>query len=81
MKLENLIQALYDSEINFSISSNWDGGFRIKLGGGYDFDGPFKEESHCEDASGIAVCLITMALKHYPNSSFYRESFKQAGEL
>lgn len=71
--LENIIQALYDSEINFSISSHWDGGFKVKLGGGYDYDGPFNEESHCETVEAIGICLTTMALKQYPNSKFSKE--------
>jgi hypothetical protein len=36
MELGAVIQALYDSEINCSISSFWDGGFMVKLGDEYN---------------------------------------------
>jgi hypothetical protein len=42
MNLEELLQALYDSEINASISWLWDGGIEVALGdelNGYEAEG------------------------------------------
>lgn len=63
----NELQALYDSEINFVISTLWDGGFDWKLGD--DLNG-FKE-SGCGDTVLEAIeDLMAAARKHYPNSQY-----------
>ena len=72
MNLQETMQALYNSEINFSVSCFWDGGFDVKLGGGL-YGENWKLTSHCDDVSGIQVCLVTMAVKQYPNSKFAKE--------
>ena len=64
-KLEAL-QALYDSEINFSISTFWDGGFDVKLGSemGFSASANFKTFNEC------IYWLVDEAIKEYPNSKF-----------
>lgn len=62
-----IFQALYDSEINFAVSSFWDGGWRVKLGD--DMNG-FKAERSCDDWHEVAPALRDMAFEHYPASEF-----------
>jgi len=58
---------LYDSEINFEISTFWDGGFDWKLGdrmNGYPAEGNARTLAEAiEEIKGSAV-------KHYPESEF-----------
>jgi len=63
------LEKLYDSEINFSISTFWDAGFYWKLG---DEANGFKAEgnTYClEDAIGA---LHEAAMEHYPDSVYAR---------
>jgi len=59
---------IYESEINFSICTFWDGGYTVRLGD--DING-FIDKSMCNDTFRDAVEeLITMVLKNYPNSTY-----------
>ena len=61
------LQSLYDSEINFSISTFWDGGFDVKLGSemsGFSATANFKTFSEC------IYWLTDEAIKQYPDSKF-----------
>ena len=61
------LQALYDSEINFEISTFWDAGFDWKLG---DEMNGWKDDGHA-GTLGLAVQdLKAAAIKHFPNSTF-----------
>lgn len=63
----NILQELYNSEINWKISTFWDGGFNWWLGD--DMNG-FKEEG-VEDSLVLATyALERSAIKHFPNSVF-----------
>ena len=65
-------QALYDSEINFSIKCQWDGGWLVRLG---DDDNGWSDEVRIAPplTFDIALCkLAEMAVKAYPNSVFAR---------
>jgi hypothetical protein len=65
------LQALYDSEINFTITTFWDAGFKWKLGddmNGFDAEGEartMKEavEQLCESRaaiiSGVRLCKVS----------------------
>ena len=60
-------QRLYDSEINFSISCFWDGGFDVKLGD--DMNGVHAETQVRTFADAIAW-LDQEARKRYPISLY-----------
>ena len=61
------LQELYDSEINFSITTLWDAGFRWKLGD--DMNG-FVAEGEAETLKLAGAVLKAAALKHFPGSAF-----------
>ena len=63
-------QALYDSEINFSISCYYDGGWIIKLGdddNGRDAEVRIEPPLKFEDA---LQRLKLLAIRYYPESNF-----------
>ena len=63
-----VFQDLYDSEINFIISTFWDAGYKVKLG---DEMNGFKDESDClNNMIEVIQELTRMAILHYPDSSF-----------
>lgn len=67
---KSVLERLYDSEINFSISCFWDGGYDVKLG---DPMNGFKyEDNHrkYEDALGA---LEENAVRLFPDSEFTKE--------
>ena len=62
-----VLQQMYDSEINFTISVFWDAGFDWKLGdelNGYVADGCAKTMEDC------VVQLGRAAIEHFPDSVF-----------
>jgi hypothetical protein len=63
--LEDVLQALYDSEINVRIEWCWDGGFDVGFGG--------EKCASFEHADLIAEFLISSAKSLYPDSKFTRE--------
>lgn len=65
----SVFQDLYDSEINFSISTMWDGGFDVKLGD--DING-FKAETTVNRFGEVEPWLTEAAIKHRPHSTFAR---------
>lgn len=65
-----VFQDLYDSEINFSVHTFWDGGFEVKLG---DEQNGFKAEWNCETMVQAASFLRVQALLQYPNSTFAKK--------
>ena len=62
-----ILQDLYNSEINFSISCIWDGGFDVKLLGD---EGNYLVDVSCETANEAIQFLKLQTLKYYPNSTF-----------
>ena len=62
-----VFQDLYDSEINFTISTFWDGGFDVKLGD--DLRG-FVADWTCDTMIQAAAFLKIHALIHFPASTF-----------
>ena len=65
---------IYESEINFSICTFWDGGYTVRLG---DYINGFIDSSgYVETLKDAVEDLITMTLKHYPNST-YAKWYKQ----
>lgn len=73
MNLLDVMQRLYKSEINFSISTFWDAGYTVRLGddmnGFVADDGPYY---YAFDE--IAGALDRMARKHYPDSDYAKEA-------
>ena len=68
--LEEILRALYESEINASVSWVWDGGINVELGdplNGYDAN---EKVSTFADAS---AWLRDQACKHYPDGEFARK--------
>jgi len=61
------LQELYDSEINFSISTFWDAGFEWQLG---DELNGYRASGQTRTFAGAVAELIDAALEHYPNSVF-----------
>jgi len=61
------LQALYDSEINFSIASFWDAGFECKLG---DDTNGFVEKFWVDTIEEAICGLVNDAKEKYPKSKF-----------
>jgi len=70
MILQRVLHDLYDSEINISISSDWDCGHCVQLG---DMRNGFKVSSSFIDSPNVAQELIRMAIEHYPESEFSKK--------
>lgn len=69
--LQAVLQDLYKSEINFNLSTFWDAGYTIQLGD--DMNG-FKDESEMLDSlDDVAVELVRMTTKHFPDSDFAKK--------
>lgn len=63
----NTLQELYNSEINWSISTFWDGGFDWKLG---DNMNGWKATGCAYTLEETADALAKAARKYFPNSEF-----------
>jgi hypothetical protein len=61
------LQLLYDSEINFELSSFWDGGFIWKLG---DSANGYPAEGRAASVSEAISQLQSAAITHFPQSEF-----------
>lgn len=71
----DIFQELYDSEINFSISTFWDGGFSVRLGGfavklGDEMNGYRAETTALPTWIAVNNWLRSEAIKAYPDSKF-----------
>ena len=66
-----VINDLYESEINFNLSTFWDAGYNVQLG---DNQNGFKDESNMLDTlDEVASELMRMTMKHYPDSEFTKK--------
>lgn len=65
----SVLQDLYHSEINFEISTFWDGGFNVKIG---DSSNGFRDEANFDRWGMVEGWLIAAAIEHYPKSLFAR---------
>jgi hypothetical protein len=68
--LEEILNALYESEINASISWLWDGGIDVALGN--ELNGYYAEGQVSTFAEATAWPK-DQACKHYPDSGFARK--------
>ena len=62
-----ILQDLYDSEINFSITTFWDSGFQVKLG---DELNGFVASGCAMEFSNVVEWLLVRAVEKYPDSTF-----------
>ena len=78
MNETEILQKLYESEINFNIGTFWDEGFRVQLGdmlNGYKFiytdeDGYQHKAVTFNTAREALLFLAEKAVEHYPESKF-----------
>jgi hypothetical protein len=63
----SVLQDLYHSEINFSISTFWDGGFDVKLG---DPANGYVAETTVDRWGMVEPWLSSAAIEHFPKSLF-----------
>jgi hypothetical protein len=63
----SICQALYDSEINFSVSTFWDGGFEVKLG---DEINGWLAEVRLDTWAEVERWLSEKAREQFPESDF-----------
>jgi hypothetical protein len=63
----SVFQDLYHSEINFAISTMWDGGFDVKLG---DEMNGFVAETTVDRWGKVEPWLSEQAIRHFPHSLF-----------
>lgn len=64
---DSILQEMYDSEINFSISCFWDSGFTVKLGDDYNW---YKAETVVYGWNNAKDWLHNKVLLHYPDSDY-----------
>lgn len=62
-----ILQAIYDSEINISLSWCWDGGVDAKV---FGFDGRWKYQKRCCSVEEAVRWIIETILEHDPESGF-----------
>jgi hypothetical protein len=63
-----ILRDLYESEINYSVSCLWDGGYDVRLGD--DLNGWDAEVTGLHSWRDIADWLKDSAIKLYPDSTF-----------
>jgi hypothetical protein len=66
----HILDDLYASEINFAISTFWDGGFDVKLG---DEMNGFSNEGGAQTFGDAVELLRGWALARYPQSEFAKQ--------
>jgi len=67
MTLDEVLDRLYASEINYSLSCLWDGGIDVKLG---DRLNGFAAETNVKNAAEAAAWLDHTARERYPESDY-----------
>lgn len=65
--METELQKIYDSEINISISTFWDGRYDLKLG---DHVNGYEAESNVDTAKEIIPWFQEQIKIHYPTSAY-----------
>jgi hypothetical protein len=67
MELGEIIDALYESEINCSVRTFWDAGIKVQLG---DELHGFVAETECKTTVEAAEFLDSAARQHFPDSAY-----------
>jgi hypothetical protein len=73
----SVLQDLYDSEINFAVSTFWDDGFLVQLDDGLN---GFKAETKVRRWDEVEPWLTKAAIEHFPDSVFammYRDGMSR----
>ena len=65
--MDNVLERLYNSEINFSVETFWDGGYNWKLG---DEMNGWKEHGNCDTFAELENVITEAAIRCYPGSGF-----------
>jgi len=68
------LQKIYDSEINFTIETFWDGGITIKIG---DEQNGFEYENTYSTFEEAIKNLISKVMKLYPDSEYFKNKLKR----
>jgi len=72
--LEETLQALYDAEINVTITMLWDGGVDFALLSSMELPDSTREDWHkVPSFAQLADALHRLALKMYPESAYARK--------
>jgi hypothetical protein len=72
--LEQTLQALYDSEINVTITMLWDGGVDFALMSYMEYDDSTPDDWHnIRSFAELADALHKLALKMYPESDYAKK--------
>ena len=71
----SILQELYESEINFEIATDWDVGFRVRLGHAYNEK--YDAELWAKTADEAIERLRQAALERYPSSKFAKDYKKK----
>ncbi len=72
------LQELYNSEINFSISCFWDGGFDCQLG---DPMNGIIDDFKVDTLEEATISICESAIEHFPNSRFAKENQDFLGSI
>jgi hypothetical protein len=64
LTLCDVMTAIYECEENCSLSSDWDGGWRVTIGGSQH--ATFNAEAYVDNPRDVAVWLHEQAVEHYP---------------
>jgi hypothetical protein len=67
----SVLQGLYESEINYTVSAFWDCGFRWSLG---DPLNGFLADGAAQTFEQAVSDLAQAAVQHFPNSAFARST-------
>lgn len=70
LTLSDVMNAIYDCEENSSLSSDWDGGWRVTIGGSQHT--AFEAMAHVDSPLRAADWLHEQAVQRYPR---YRERY------
>lgn len=68
--MANIFQRLYDSEINFTVSCFWDGGFVVMLG---DRSNDYVAETSVQSWPQVEEWLRAAAVLHFPEYQFAKD--------
>ncbi len=66
----DILQRLYDSEINFQIETFWDSGFTVRLG---DSLNGIKAEESVGTMEEALIWLHQQAIKYFPDSRYVKD--------